>query len=130
MSIPFPAYLATEVINVLRRASYTTASRDSLNNPIYGDPENWTPVYTNIKVRLSYDGKSLRYAPTGELINPQADLMYDYTQYQLFNQDHIVIVSSPGWPIGTEYVVTNVTTTFYDSGIPGMGLAKIILPII
>jgi len=130
MSIPFPAYLATETINVLRRANSFTASRDSLNNPVYGDPTDWIPVYTNIKVRLSYDGKSLRYAPTGELIQPQADMMYDSSQYTMMAQDHIVIVSSPGWPVGTEYVCSAVYSSFYDQGITAFGMCKILLPII
>lgn len=130
MSIPFPAYLATETINVLRRPNYTTASRNQLNDPIYGDSTTWIPVYSNIKVKLAYDGKGIKYAPTGELIQPTATLMYDSSQYTLQAQDHIYIVQSPGWPVGTEYVVDAVVSAFYDQGITNHAIAKILLPIV
>ena len=124
-------YILTEYINVFRRTSYTTASRDSFNNPVYGEtPSGWNQVYTNMKCRISYSAKDTRYAPTGELVVPTAELIYDPSAYTLQAQDHVVITQSPGWPVGTEYDIDSVYTSFYEQGIQMIGLAKIKIPII
>lgn len=126
-----PTYILTEYINVFRRDSYTTASLDSIGNPIYGDtPSGWNQIYTNMQCRISYSSKDTRYAPTGELVVPMAELIYDYSKYTLQAQDHIVIQQSPGWPVGTEYDIDSVYTSYYTQGIPVLGMAKIKLPIV
>ena len=124
------SYLLTEYVNVLRRTSYLVASRNYLNDPIYGNPEDWNVAYYNMNCRLSYSAKNVRYAPTGELIAPTAELIYDTSIYTLQSQDHIVIQKSPGRPIGVEYVLSEIYVSFYEQGIPNHGLAKIILPVV
>ena len=129
--MPLPTYLLTELVTVLRRTSYLVASRNSLNDPIYGTtPTGWNTVYTNMQCRLSYGAKNVRYAPTGELIAPTAELIWDSNVYTLQPQDHILVTTSPGWPTGVEYVVSEVYTSFYEQGIPNHGFAKILLPVI
>jgi hypothetical protein len=130
--MPFlPPYLLTEQITVLRRTSYTVASRNILNDPIYGEtPTGWNTIYTNMPCRLSYAAKNVRYTPTGELIIPTAELIYDTSLYTLASQDHILITTSPGWPTGVEYVVSEVYSSFYEQGIVNHGFAKILLPVI
>jgi hypothetical protein len=80
--------------------------------------------------RISYAAKDIRYAPTGELVIPEAELIYDPINYSLQVQDHIIIVTSPGWPIGTEYVITSVVSSFLDMGLVNHVMCKIRLPII
>ena len=127
--MPLPAAMLVDKINVLRRTDISTASRDAFNNPVYGDPTDWTPVYSNILVRLAYDNKGIRFAPTGELIAPSATMFYDSSKYTLAAMDHIYIVDSPGWPTGTEYVVDAVYTDFYTHGVVAFGTARILMPI-
>ena len=125
-----PNYVLTENVNVYRRVSYIAASRDALNNPVYGNPESWNLVYSNMPCRLSYNDKKIRFAPTGELIQPTAELIYDSSTYTMQAMDKINITISPGWPTGTEYYVNAVYTSFYEQGIPAFGKADILLPII
>jgi hypothetical protein len=125
-----PPYLLTETVNVLRRANYLTVSRNALNDPSYGSPETWNVVYYNMNCRLSFSNKDVRYAPTGELIAPTAELIYDPSVYTLYSQDHIVIQKSPGWPVGVEYSVDSVYISFYEQGIPNHGMCRIRLPIV
>jgi hypothetical protein len=129
--MPLLPYLLTEVIQVQRRTSYTIASRDIFNDPIYGEtPGGWNTIYTNMQCRISYNSKDVRYAPTGELVVPTAELIYDPANYTLQSQDHVIIVTSPGWPVGTEYVISECYSSYYEMGIVNHTLCKIKLPII
>ena len=126
-----PPYILTETVNVFRRTSYTTASRDELNNPIYGEtPSGWNQVYTGMQCRISYNAKDVRYAPTGELVVPTAELLFDPSNYTLQSQDHVVVVTSPGWPVGTEYDLSSIYISYYEQGVVSHGVAKIQIPVI
>ena len=94
-------------INILRRADSSSASRDSLNNPVYNDPTTWSAVYSNIKARLMWSGKSMVFAATGEIIKPQG-ICYIPANIIVKPQDRIVTVVTRGYPTGIEYVVTEI----------------------
>ena len=106
----------TDVINVLRRNDISVASRDVLNNPTYGIPTSWPIVYSNINVRLQFSGKELIFAPTGELVLPEGILYID-KQYTLQPMDHIVTITTPGYPTGIEYVVLSIVPAFYGNSL-------------
>lgn len=107
--------LLVDVVNVQRRADYTTAPRDVLNNPSYGNPADWDTIYTNIKVRISFSGKPMDVTDKGELIRPEGTLYFS-KQYFLYPMDRIITVACPGSPSGIEYVVTQVVPSFYAAG--------------
>lgn len=105
----------TDVVNVRRRGASTVASRDQLNNPVYGDPVSFPIVYTGIKVRLLWSGKTMVFATTGELIRPSGTLYYP-TNIILLPEDRIVTVSVPGYANGVEYILTSTVPAFIFSG--------------
>lgn len=118
----------TDIINVTRRVPYDTAPRDSLNNPVYGDPADWTIVYSNIKVRLAFTGKPLQFMATGELIQPAGVLYYDKT-YVILPMDRIITVNVPGSIPGIEYVVNNVSPLFRIHGVVDHMQGSVLLPV-
>jgi hypothetical protein len=102
--------LYTDIVNVLRRNN-TTASRDSLNNPAYGNPVNWNPVYMGIKVRILWSNKELIFEATGEIVR-HSGLIYVPPQYSLLPEDRILTVNTPGNLNGVEYVLHAITPAF------------------
>ena len=121
--------IATDVVNVTRRENTLTASRDSLNNPSYGNPSDWLFVYTNIKVRITFSGKSIAFDAKGELITPSGQVYFD-KQYDIRAMDRFVTVDCPGLASGIEYVITEVFPVFYGHGIISHYVAKIELPVL
>jgi hypothetical protein len=103
-------------VNILRRTDSDSASRDAFNNPVYGSPESWDPVYEDISLRLSFSGKDLKVSSTGELIKPQGT-GYCNRDVILSSMDRIIIVSSPGAPAGTEYVINSVWASYRMNGV-------------
>lgn len=96
-----PAYLAEKV--VIKRRIVT--GRDSLNNPVYGQPTSgsgWTTVYTDMPVRLAFSSKNVRFAPEGERILPTG-VMYWNLGYTLQAEDRVLTA------LGIEYVVIGIT---------------------
>ena len=106
----------TDKVNILRRESYLIASRDSINNPVYGTPTSWNVVYSNIYIKIGYSGKQMKVSTTGELIYPSCTGYYS-TQYILQPEDRIIIVDSVGIPPGIEYVVESVYPSYLMFGI-------------
>jgi hypothetical protein len=105
----------TDLVNVRRRISPTAASRDSLNNPYFGDPVSFPIVYTGIKVRILFSGKTMVFAATGELIYPSGVLYYP-PNYTLLPEDRIITVNVPGYANGVEYILTSAVPAFIFSG--------------
>ncbi len=88
---------------VKRRTDISVASRDVLNNPIYGAPTaSWNTIYTNMPSRLAFSGKPIQFAPTAERITPNGT-MYIPPNYTIYHEDRILT------PDGIEYVVVSVT---------------------
>ncbi|MHB8483862.1 MAG: hypothetical protein ACYDBV_14210 [Nitrospiria bacterium] len=106
----------TDLVNVLRRKTTSSASRDTFNNPVYGTPQNWPVVYTNAKVRVSLSGKKIKWDGTGNLIQFEGVLYYSKA-YTIQPDDRIVIQSAPGQPTGIEYVVDGVWPVFNMLGV-------------
>jgi hypothetical protein len=122
------AAIFTDVVNVRRRTTSTAASRDALNNPVYGDPTVFPIVYTGIKVRILFSGKSMIFPATGEIIRPQG-IMYYPTNLTILPQDRVVTVSTPGYPANIEYVVTSFVPGFLFNGKVSHFEAQLALPI-
>jgi hypothetical protein len=101
----------TDLVNIRRRTSYTSASRDSFNNPIYGDPTTWPIVYTNISVRLAWSGKQMKVSNSGELIFPQGTI-YIPKNITLLPEDRIITVTNPANMTGIEYVLTAIYPSY------------------
>jgi hypothetical protein len=121
----------SESVNVLRRANPNapSASRDQLNNPVYGSPQTWAAVYTKIQVRVSLTGKKIKWAATGDLVYPEGILYYS-PQYTLQSDDRIVVQSSQqGLPVGVEYIVTSIwPMSLLPSGTPDHWCGELQLP--
>jgi hypothetical protein len=100
-----------DTVNILRRIDTSSASRDAFNNPVYGDPTTWNIVYTNLKLRLAFSGKGMKISSTGEILKPQGQ-GYCSKYINIRPEDRIIIVSSPGVAVGTEYVVESVWSSY------------------
>ena len=122
------AAIFTDIVNIRRRVSSTVASRDVLNNPVYGDPTGWNLVYTGIRARLLWSGKDMIFASTGEIIKPSG-VMYYSPNFTIMPQDRIITVSTPGYPSQIEYVVTSVVPGYLFNGKVSHYEAQLSLPI-
>ena len=118
----------TDLVNIRRRIAYTAASRDQLNNPVYGDPVSFSIVYIGIKVRILWSGKSMIFPATGEIIRPQG-IMYYPTSITLLPEDRVVTLNTPGYPAGIEYVVTSFVPGYIFNGKVDHYEAQLALPI-
>jgi len=118
----------SDTVNILRREDQNTASRDVLNNIVYGDPTTWSIVYSSVKVRLSWTGKSITISNTGELVYPSGLMLYS-TNLTLKPMDRVVTLSSPGIPTGIEYVIETVLPAYVMHGIVNHYVAQIHLPV-
>lgn len=94
--------LYNELVTVKRRTSQLVASRDSLNNPIYGDPASYSNVYTNMPVRFAFSSKQMILVATGERITP-AGVAYYSADYILEPMDRIITST------GIEYTVSDIS---------------------
>lgn len=104
-----PPNILNTTVTVKRRNSL---GRDSLNNPIYGQPtqgDGWTNVYLNMPVRLAFSGKDVRFAPEGERILPTG-VMYYNKPFLLENEDRVLTQD------GIEYVVIGLTIGYGPVG--------------
>lgn len=93
-----------ENVTVKRRIGIDVASRDSLNNPIYGVPTSgagWSTVYTNMPCRLAFSSRALQFAMTAERVTPSGIMYYDVA-YTLKHEDRILTST------GIEYIVTSI----------------------
>ena len=96
-------------VTVKRRLSISAASRDSLNNPIYGAPTaSWNTAYSNMPARLAFSAKPLQFAPTAERITPNG-VMYIPPQYTIYHEDRIIT------PDGIEYIVVSVVAGYINN---------------
>jgi len=118
----------TDIVNVKRRISSTTASRDTFNNPVYGDPTTWPIVLAGIRVRLAWSGKQMKVSNTGELIYPAGTLYYPKT-FTLMPEDRIVTLNSAGEPNGIEYVVEAIYPAYIMHGVVDHYEGSVHLPI-
>ena len=97
-------------VSIKRRVSYSSASRDSLNNPIYGAPTlTWSTVYSAMPARLAFSSKGIEFAPTGERVSPEGVVYYP-PEYSLLPEDRVLTN-------GIEYVVVSIVPGFRDNQI-------------
>lgn len=95
-----------EPVTIKRRGSYTTASRDSINDPIYGAPTaSWTTVYTGMMARLAFVDNKLRFAQTGERLEPAGTMYFDKS-YLVLPEDRVITSGN------VEYVVVGVVAGY------------------
>lgn len=126
----------TDTIDIRRRTQWDSSSlsRDSLNNPVYGEVNtDYQLIYGNVKVRMQFSGKSMVFVATGELIKPSG-VMYYPTSMTLLPQDRVITKSAPGYPdatfpSGIEYVVESFIPAFLINGVVDHYEAVINLPI-
>lgn len=88
----------------------TSQGRDSINNPIFGDPvsgSGWAIEYSNVPVRLAFSSKALQFAMTGERPTP-AGIMYVNPSYVILAEDRIIT------PDNIQYVVTSVVPGYLN----------------
>lgn len=96
-------------ITIQRRDSYLVASRDILNNPIYGAPTaTWNTIYTNILARIAFHASPLQFAPTAERVTP-AGVIYIPPEYTVYHEDRVIT----SW--GAEFVVTSVSIGYINN---------------
>ncbi len=115
-----PAIYNTTV-DVRRRIDVTVASRDVLNNPIYGDPVVWGIIYSAMPARLAFSSKDMQFVSTGERITPSG-IMYYQAAFTLYPQDRIITTN------GIEYVVGDITTGYLNNTIIDHFSCKLLLP--
>lgn len=98
-----------EEITIKRRVSLAAASRDSLNNPIYGAPTaTWNTVYSNVPARLAFSAKPLQFAQTAERVTPNG-VVYIPADYTIYHEDRVLTSA------GVEYVVISVAAGYINN---------------
>lgn len=96
-------------VTVKRRLDLSVASRDVLNNPIYGAPtSSWNTIYTNMPCRLGFSAKPLQFAPTAERITPHGTA-YVPKEYTIYHEDRIITST------GIEYIVVSVVPGYLNN---------------
>ena len=96
-------------VTVKRRLAIGVASRDALNNPIYGAPTaTWNTIYTNMPARVAFTSKPIQFAPTGERILP-IKILYIPPNFTVYHEDRILTAD------GIEYVVTSVVPGYTNN---------------
>lgn len=98
------------LVTVKRRPS-PSASRDSLNNPVYGAPTaSWTTVYSDMPARFGLGGKPLQFAAPAERVTPSG-VVYIPPEFIVYHEDRIL--TSDVNPI--EYVVVSVVPGYINN---------------
>jgi hypothetical protein len=91
-------------ISISRRPAVGVASRDILNNPIYGVPTTapyWQTIYSAVPARLAFSAKPIEFASTAERITPNG-VIYIPADYTVYHEDRALTID------GIEYVVVSV----------------------
>jgi len=97
-------------VTVKRRLSIGAASRDALNNPIYGTPTSgagWSTAYSNVPARLALSSKPIDFAKIGERITPSG-VVYIPPEYTIQPEDRVLTVD------GIEYTVISVVPGYFQ----------------
>ena len=97
--------LLNERVDVYRRVE---GGRDSLNNPIYGNPVTgvgWNIVYLAMPVRLAFTDKRVQFARGGERVLPYGT-MYFSQDFAVIQEDRIIT------PDNIQYVVTSIRIAY------------------
>lgn len=99
MSIPVG--LLNLTLTIKRRV---LQGRDSLGNPVYGQPTTgagWVTIYTGLPARLAFSSKPIAFSKEGERITPNG-IMYYNPGYTLLPEDRVIT------PEGIEYTIISV----------------------
>ncbi len=93
-------------VQIRRRVDTSVASRDALNNPVYGAPtSSWTQVYDTMPCKFAFTSKQMTFVETGERIQPTG-VMYFPADYSLFQNDRAITLD------GIEYVITDIAPAY------------------
>lgn len=96
-------------VTIKRRLDISVASRDVLNNPIYGNPTaSWQTIYTNMPARLAFNGQPLQFAQTAERLTPNG-VVYIPKQYIVYHEDRVITSD------GVEFVVVSVVPGYVNN---------------
>jgi hypothetical protein len=108
---------------VKRRLDISIASRDILNNPVYGAPTQapWQTIYSAMPCRFAFSSKPIQFAPTGERITPNG-VCYLPPQYIIYHEDRILTAN------GIEYVVESIVPAFINNNVIDHWEADVELP--
>lgn len=104
-----PLALLNENVTVVRRVSQ---GRDSLNNPIYGNPTDgtgWNVIYNCLEVRLAFSSKLIQFAPEGERVLPNGVMYFNPGYVTLLPEDRVITSN------GIEYIVVSVVPGYIFS---------------
>ncbi len=97
--------LLNENVDVYRRVS---GGRDSLNNPVYGDPitgSGWNQIYAAMQCRLAFTDKKVDFSRGGERVLPYGTVYYPAT-FCLLQEDRIITTEN------IQYVVTSIRIAY------------------
>lgn len=110
-------------VQVKRRLTLAEASRDSLNNPIYGTPTvaPWYQVYPSMPARIALSAKPIQFAQTAERIIPNG-VVYAPANYTVYHEDRLIT------QYGVEYVVVSVVPGYVISTVIDHWEIQIALP--
>lgn len=106
-----PAIYNTKVTVKRRTSAFgsSPASRDVLNNPVYGTPTtSWQTIYSNMPARLAFNAKPIIFASTAERVTPNG-VAYIPPDYSIYHEDRIITSD------GVEYVVVSVVAGYINN---------------
>jgi len=97
--------LLNEKVDIWRRLS---GSRDSLNNPVYGNPvtgTGWNKIYSAMPCRLAFTDKRISFDRGGERVKPYGTMYYSQA-YALRQEDRVITQGN------VQYVVTSIRIAY------------------
>ncbi len=110
-----PTSLLNQSINIVRRQS---TGRDSLNNPIYGQPTSgsgWSTIYVGLQARLAFSSKPIMFSKEGERVTPTG-IVYLNIGPKIYHEDRVVFTNYQGGTV--QYVVVDVINAIGINGQP------------
>lgn len=67
-------------------------SRNTLNEPVYGNESDYPVIYPDEYVRIEYESQSMQFTTAGERVDPTKVLMY--IENLVYEEDRVTVLTS------------------------------------
>jgi hypothetical protein len=116
-----------DIVKIKRREATDTASRDALNNPVYGNPVDgpWSTIYEDMPCKLAFSSKEMVFVSTGERITP-GGIMYVPPEYKIYQNDRVIYKNSDCKEI--QWIISDVAPGYQGGKVLSHWECKLLLP--
>jgi hypothetical protein len=114
-------------VTIKRRIDTISASRDALNNPVYGDPVTnspWDVIYKDMPCKLAFSSKEMVFVSTGERVTP-GGIMYIPAKFKIYQNDRVYYQNGNKT---IQWIITDVAPGYLMGKTLSHFEAKLILP--